>query len=133
MKMNFGWLYGLTTFMSSIGIDFMVKPHHNVCCDLTELIIMSNVNRLREDVEDVKGQMVQNIEKVIDRGERLDDLNERTENLNARAGEFQTMGTRLKRKLWWQNVKLWIILIIIIVVILAIIIIAIAVGVSQSD
>ena len=99
----------------------------------TELIIMSHVHRLRDDVEEVKGQMVQNIEKVIDRGERLDDLNERTEHLNARAGEFQTVGTRLRRKLWWQNVKLWIILIIIIVVILAVIIIAIAVGVSQSN
>ena len=94
---------------------------------------MSNVKRLRDDVEEVKGQMVQNIDKVIERGERLDDLNERTENLNARAGEFQTVSTRLKRKLWWQNVKLWIILIIIVLVILAVIIVAIAVGVSQSD
>ena len=94
---------------------------------------MSNVQRLRDDVEEVKGQMVQNIDKVIERGERLDDLNERTENLNARAGEFQTVSTRLKRKLWWQNVKLWIILIIIVLVILAVIIVAIAVGVSQSD
>ena len=94
---------------------------------------MSRVNQLREDVEEVKGQMVHNIDKVIERGERLDDLNERTEQLNSRAGEFQTVSTRLKRKLWWQNVKLWIILIIIIIVILAVIIIAIAVGVSQSD
>ena len=95
--------------------------------------IMSRVNQLREDVEEVKGVMVQNIDKVIDRGERLDDLNERTEQLNSRAGEFQTVGTRLRRKLWWQNVKLWIILIIIIVIILAVIIVAIAVGVSQSN
>ena len=94
---------------------------------------MSKVNQLREDVEEVKGQMVHNIDKVIERGERLDDLNERTEQLNSRAGEFQTVSTRLKRKLWWQNVKLWIILIIIIIVILAVIIIAIAVGVSQSN
>ena len=94
---------------------------------------MSRVQHLREDVEEVKGQMVHNIDKVIERGERLDDLNERTEQLNSRAGEFQTVSTRLKRKLWWQNIKLWIILIIIIVVILAVIIIAIAVGVSQSN
>ena len=35
---------------------------------------------------------------------------------------FQRTATRLKRKLWWQNVKLWIILIIIILVIVAVII-----------
>ena len=94
---------------------------------------MSKVQQLREDVEEVKGQMVQNIDKVIERGDRLDDLNERTENLNARAGEFQTVSTRLKRKLWWQNIKLWIILIVIILVILGVIIAAIAIGVSQSN
>jgi len=99
---------------------------------ICSVVVMSRVQRLRDDVEEVKGQMVQNIDKVIERGERLDDLNERTEQLNSRAGEFQTVSTRLKRKLWWQNIKLWIILIIIIVVILAVIIVAIAVGVSQS-
>ena len=31
---------------------------------------MSKVERLREDAEDVKGQMVQNIDKIIERGER---------------------------------------------------------------
>jgi len=35
---------------------------------------------------------------------------------------FQRTATRLKRKLWWQNIKLWIILIVIILVILAVII-----------
>ena len=38
------------------------------------------------------------------------------------ANMFQSQATRLKRKLWWQNVKLWLILIIIILVILAVII-----------
>lgn len=44
------------------------------------------------------------------------------EYLNQNADMFQRTATRLKRKLWWQNVKLWIILIIIILVILAVII-----------
>lgn len=35
---------------------------------------------------------------------------------------FQRTATRLKRKLWWQNIKLWIILIVIILVVLAVII-----------
>ena len=44
------------------------------------------------------------------------------EYLNQNADMFQRTATRLKRKLWWQNVKLWIILIVIILVILAVII-----------
>ena len=108
----------------------MLHFSHYTCSEVIN--VMSRVEQLRQDVDDVKGQMVHNIGKVMERGERLDDLNERTENLNSRAGEFQTVSTRLKRKLWWQNIKLWIILIFIILVILAVIIVAIVVGVTQS-
>ena len=38
------------------------------------------------------------------------------------ASMFQSQATRLKRKLWWQNVKLWLILITIILIILIIIV-----------
>ena len=38
------------------------------------------------------------------------------------ASMFQSQATRLKRKLWWQNVKLWLILITIILIILVIIV-----------
>ena len=44
------------------------------------------------------------------------------EYLNQNADMFQRTATRLRRKLWWQNVKLWIILIVIILAILAVII-----------
>jgi len=94
---------------------------------------MSNSNGLREDVEQVKGQMVDNIGKVLDRGERLDDLDVRAENLNARAGEFQVLGTRLKRKLWWQNARLWIIIVIIVIIILLVIAAIIAGAVAGSQ
>ena len=45
-----------------------------------------------------------------------------TDYLNQNADMFQRTATRLKRKLWWQNVKLWIILIVIILVIVIVII-----------
>ena len=43
-----------------------------------------------------------------------------TENLSHDANNFQRSAVRLKRKLWWQNIKLWIILIIVILVILGV-------------
>ena len=45
-----------------------------------------------------------------------------TDYLNQNADMFQRTATRLKRKLWWQNVKLWIILIVIILVIIIVVI-----------
>ena len=69
---------------------------------------------------------------MVERGDRLDDLEQRTDLLNQNAGYFQKTATNLKRKLWWQNVKLWIILIVIIVVIVLVIIIAIAIAVATQ-
>ena len=95
---------------------------------------MSDVNQLREDVGEIKEQMVTNIGKVIDRGEKLEDLNKRTDVLNARASEFEVVGRALHRKLWWQNARLWLIIIIIAIVILIVlagIIAGIVVGTSN--
>ena len=82
---------------------------------------MSDVERLRGNVDEVKDQMVENIGKVVARGERLEDLNERTEELNAHAGEFKVVSTALRKKLCWQNVRYRCIIIIIVIVILLVI------------
>ena len=42
-----------------------------------------NITALQSQVHEVKGVMAQNIEKVIQRGERLDDLVDKTDELNA--------------------------------------------------
>ena len=39
------------------------------------------MSRLQSQVDEVKGVMSQNIEKVMERGERLDDLMDKTEEL----------------------------------------------------
>ena len=41
------------------------------------------VTRLQSQVDEVKGVMTQNIEKVMERGDRLDDLMDKTEELEA--------------------------------------------------
>lgn len=42
-----------------------------------------NVAKLRSQVDEVKDVMTQNIERVLDRGEKLDDLVDKTEDLEA--------------------------------------------------
>lgn len=48
---------------------------------------------------------MQNIEKVLDRGEKLELLVDKTENLRYQADQFQKGGKALRNKMWWQNVK----------------------------
>ena len=91
------------------------------------------VAQLKGDVNQVQGLMKSNLHKIADRGDKLEDIEGRAEQLSHGAKDFSTSAVRLKRKLWWQNVKLWIILIIIILVILAVIIIIIVVSVKSQQ
>lgn len=74
----------------------------------------------RGEVEQVKGIMVQNIEKVLERGEHIDLLVDKTENLESEALRFKKRSGKLKNRMWWQNQKMCMILTLVAVVIIAI-------------
>ena len=67
---------------------------------------LSHSPPLRPKVSEVKEIMMQNIEKVLDRGEKLELLVDKTENLRYQADQFQKGGKALRNKMWWQNVKM---------------------------
>lgn len=83
------------------------------------------LGRLESKVDDVTGIMRQNIDKVIHRGQTLDDLNERSDLLAHSSTGFRQNATKLRRKLCWKNVKMWVILIISLVILLTVIIVII--------
>jgi len=62
------------------------------------------------------------LEKVLERGERMDLLVDKTDNLNQQAFQFKKKSTQLKRAMWWKNTKLMIILVVVCIVILYLII-----------
>ncbi|XP_060687894.1 vesicle-associated membrane protein 8 [Hemiscyllium ocellatum] len=69
------------------------------------------LSNLQGQVNDVKGIMSQNIEKVLERGEKLDDLIIKTDDLQASADTFQKTSTKIARKMWWKNTKMIIIIV----------------------
>lgn len=91
----------------------------------------SRVNQVQDQVNDVKVILKDNINKVLQRGERLDDLIDKTDDLQATADAFQRTSTRVSRKYWWKNVKMMIIIGIIVVIIIVLIIL-LATGVIPS-
>jgi len=82
------------------------------------------ITGLKKGLEDVKGIMTQNIERVLERGERIELLVEKTDTLTSESATFKKKSTELKNTMWWQNIKLWIavgvILIIVIYIIVAV-------------
>ena len=67
---------------------------------------INKVAKVQTQVAEVKEIMMQNIEKVPDRGEKLELLVDKTENLRYQADQFQKGGKALRNKMWWQNVKM---------------------------
>ena len=58
--------------------------------------------RVQVEVSEVKGIMVENIEKVLERGEKLDLLVDKTELLQEGAFNFRREAKRLRQSLWWK-------------------------------
>ncbi|XP_066477602.1 vesicle-associated membrane protein 2-like [Tiliqua scincoides] len=63
-----------------------------------------------------------NVDKVLERDQKLSELDNRADALQAGASQFETSAAKLKRKYWWKNCKMMIILGVVCAIILIIII-----------
>ncbi|KAK3310946.1 synaptobrevin-domain-containing protein [Chaetomium strumarium] len=79
--------------------------------------------KIQEQIDDTVGVMRENLNKVADRGARLDHLQDKTDNLAQSAQSFRRGANQVRKKMWWKDMKMRIWLIIGIIVLLAIIII----------
>lgn len=69
--------------------------------------------------------MRENINKVSQRGERLDSLQDKTDNLAVSAQGFRRGANRVRKQMWWKDMKMRMCLIIGIILLLIIIIVPI--------
>uniref|UniRef100_A0A8V0ZWA0 Vesicle associated membrane protein 2 n=1 Tax=Gallus gallus TaxID=9031 RepID=A0A8V0ZWA0_CHICK len=87
---------------------------------------VSSNKRLQQtqaQVDEVVDIMRMNVDKVLERDQKLSELDNRADALQAGASQFETSAAKLKRKYWWKNCKMMIILGVVCTVILIIIII----------
>ena len=54
---------------------------------------------------DVQESVIESIDKILQRQERIDLLVERTEGLNRAVNQFHRSSRVLRRRFWWQNMK----------------------------
>ena len=64
------------------------------------------IGNVQSEIENVRGIMTENIERVLERGERIDLLVDKTDRLGGSAQDFRVRSRGLRRRLWWKNVKL---------------------------
>ena len=67
--------------------------------------------------------MRDNITKVSQRGERLDSLQDKTDNLAVSAQGFRRGANRVRKQMWWKDMRMRICIIVGIIILLLIIII----------
>ena len=75
---------------------------------------------------EIQNIMKNNVDKIMERGGKLSDLKERSEQLQAGTEQFHRSATRIKKKHFWENMKMKIIIGVVIAVIILIIIIVAA-------
>ncbi|PNP60767.1 hypothetical protein FNYG_14527 [Fusarium nygamai] len=78
---------------------------------------------LQAQIDDTVGVMRDNINKVSQRGERLDALQDKTDNLAVSAQGFRRGANRVRKQMWWKDMKMRMCLIIGIIILLVIIIV----------
>ncbi|XP_042912026.1 vesicle-associated membrane protein 1 [Parasteatoda tepidariorum] len=79
------------------------------------------LQQTQAQVNEVVDIMRTNVEKVLERDQKLSELDDRAEALQQGASQFEQQAGKLKRKFWWKNCKMIIIMVIIGVVIVGVI------------
>ncbi|KNC98416.1 uncharacterized protein SPPG_06120 [Spizellomyces punctatus DAOM BR117] len=88
--------------------------------------------QVQNQVDEVIGIMHNNIEKVMARGERLESLQNKTDDLQQGALQFKRGATKVRRQMWWKDLKLKLIIAAIVIVILIVIIVPVVKSVQGS-
>ncbi|KAJ8342125.1 hypothetical protein SKAU_G00320530 [Synaphobranchus kaupii] len=81
------------------------------------------LQQTQAQVDEVVDIMRVNVDKVLERDQKLSELDDRADALQAGASQFETSAAKLKNKYWWKNAKMMIILGVICVIVLIVVIV----------
>uniref|UniRef100_A0A5B7BTQ0 Vesicle-associated membrane protein 711 n=1 Tax=Davidia involucrata TaxID=16924 RepID=A0A5B7BTQ0_DAVIN len=79
------------------------------------------LNRLKGEMSQVRNVMIENIDKVLDRGDRLELLVDKTAGFQGNAFRFKKQSRRFRNTIWWRNVKLTVMLVFLLLIIIYIV------------
>ncbi|XP_069691300.1 vesicle-associated membrane protein 2 [Periplaneta americana] len=88
-----------------------------------QIAAQKRLQQTQAQVDEVVDIMKTNVEKVLERDQKLSELDDRADALQQGASQFEQQAGKLKRKFWLQNLKMMIIMGVIGLVILAIIVV----------
>ncbi|MBA0801488.1 hypothetical protein Gohar_011852 [Gossypium harknessii] len=137
MKVDFKKRYGGgkadTAMAKSLNKEFgpVLKEHKKYIIEHAEEI--EKLLKVKAQVSEVKSIMLENIDKAIDRGESLTTLADKTENLHDQAQAYKNQGTKIRRKMWYQNMKIKMVVLGIFLLLVLVIWVSVCHGFDCSD
>lgn len=96
-----------------------------VCEQWDNLSQVDAIEAVQAKVEAVKLQMQDNLQVALENCVKLEQIEQDAEELHASAGIFKAQANSLKKKMWWKNLKMKLLIACIVLVILGVIIIVI--------
>jgi vesicle-associated membrane protein 4 len=78
---------------------------------------------LKQEIDSTVGIMRDNINKVSERGERLDSLQDKTDNLAVSAQGFRRGANRVRKQMWWKDMKMRMCIIAAVIILLLVVIV----------
>nr|GMD42868.1 vesicle-associated membrane protein 711 [Ipomoea batatas]GMD47507.1 vesicle-associated membrane protein 711 [Ipomoea batatas] len=75
------------------------------------------INRIKGEMSQVRNVMIENIDKVLERGDRLELLVDKTETMQGNTFRFRKQARQFRSTVWWRNVKLIVAVIVVLLVI----------------
>ncbi|KAG6611322.1 Vesicle-associated membrane protein [Phytophthora cinnamomi] len=91
--------YAMTPFNSTL--DSLMKKYDNYKLE-------TPMSQVRQKMERVKTLMIENVNQLMERGEKIELLVTRTTKLQQDAMKYEKSAKKLKNAYWWMNVKYWI-------------------------
>jgi vesicle-associated membrane protein 7 len=64
------------------------------------------LTRAQTELNQVKDIMVQNVEQILSRGERIELLVDKTDTMASQATAFRRGARSVRRQMWWKNTKI---------------------------
>ncbi|KAA3671315.1 vesicle-associated membrane protein 2 [Paragonimus westermani] len=97
---------------------------------------LSADNRIKQEhekVQEVVGIMRDNVSRVLEREAKLAEIDTRADELQVQSRQFESASVRVRRKFFWQNMKMWGILAMVAVAIVVVIVVWIASNRTQQS
>ncbi|KAG7337279.1 synaptobrevin [Nitzschia inconspicua] len=111
LKNNFIAKFGLEAAQTAIAFA-MNEEFKNIISERMEFYNsdqadkgLDNIGAVKSQIDEVKDVMVQNIERVLERGEKIELLVDKTDRLNQQAFRFESSSRSLRRAMWWKKMR----------------------------